>query len=57
MPPSIKKIFTWIFWIFVLWAIFTSPNRAADLVLTIWEIILNGFNAIAVFFDRLLGSR
>lgn len=54
MPPSIKKIFTWIFWIFVLWAIFTSPTRAADILLTMWEIILNGFNAIAVFFDTLL---
>lgn len=54
MPPSIKKVFTWIFWIFVLWAIFTSPNKAADIVVTIYEIIVNGLNAIATFFDRLL---
>lgn len=56
MPPAIKKIFTWIFWIFVLWAILTSPNRAADLVLTVWDIIMAGVNAIATFFDRLLGA-
>lgn len=55
MPHTVKRIFTWIFWIFVLYAILTSPNRAADLVGTVWEILVTGFNSIGLFFDRLLG--
>lgn len=55
MPPTVKRILVWIFWIFVIYAIFTSPDRAADLVLTVWEIIVNGFTAIGTFFNRLLG--
>ena len=54
MPHQVKRIFVWIFWIFVIYAIFTSPDRAADLLITVWEIIVNGLNAIATFFDRLL---
>lgn len=55
MPIQVKKIITWVFWIFVLYAIFTSPDRAASLVMTVWEIIVNGFASIGIFFDRLLG--
>lgn len=55
MPRTVKSIFTWIFWIFVLYAVLTSPNRAADLVVTVWEILVTGFNSIGAFFDRLLG--
>lgn len=55
MPPTVKRVFVWTFWIFVIYAIFTSPDRAADLVMTVWEIIVNGFASIGIFFDRLLG--
>lgn len=55
MPHSVKRIFVWIFWIFVIYAIFTSPDRAADLLITVWEIIVNGFTSVGIFFDRLLG--
>ncbi len=55
MPAQVKKIFVWVFWIFIIYAIFTSPNRAADLVIAVWDIIVNGFTAIGTFFDRLLG--
>ena len=34
MPHQVKRIFVWVFWIFVIYAIFTSPDRAADLVIT-----------------------
>ena len=34
MPHQVKRIFVWIFWIFVIYAIFTSPDRAADLLIT-----------------------
>ena len=55
MPHQVKRIFLWIFWIFVIYAIFTNPTKAADLLLTVWEIIVNGFTSIGVFFDSLLG--
>ncbi len=55
MPGQVKKVLVWTFWIFVIYAIFTSPNRAAELVLTVWDIIVNGFVSIGLFFDRLLG--
>lgn len=55
MPPTVKKILTWIFWIFVIYAIFTNPSKAADLVTTVWDIIVNGFTSIGIFFDRILG--
>ncbi len=55
MPQQVKRIFVWVFWIFVIYAIFTSPDRAANLVVTVWEIIVNGFTSIGIFFDRLLG--
>lgn len=55
MPHQVKRILVWIFWIFVIYAIFTSPDRAAQIVITVWEILVNGFSAIGIFFDRLLG--
>ena len=54
-PLPEKLTFFHLFWIFVIYAIFTSPDRAADLVITVWEIFVNGFAAIGIFFDRLLG--
>ncbi len=56
MPPQVKKILQWVFWIFIIYAIFTSPDRAADIVRAIWDVIAGAFNAIAIFFDRLLGK-
>ncbi|MBW3085097.1 hypothetical protein KEM60_01290 [Austwickia sp. TVS 96-490-7B] len=55
MPPQIKKVLIWVFWIFVVYAVFTSPDRAANILRTAWEIIINGFQNLGVFFDRLLG--
>ncbi len=56
MPVRAKKILVWLFWIFVIYAIFTSPDRAAELLRTVWEIIVNGFTSVGIFFDRLLGN-
>ncbi len=54
MPSQVKKVLQWIFWVFVIYAVFTSPDRAADIVRSIWDIIANGFHNLAVFFDRVL---
>ena len=53
MPP-IKKIVTWILVIFLLYAILTSPQAAADIVGSAWDIIRDGVRNIFVFFDELL---
>jgi hypothetical protein len=53
MPP-IKKIVTWLLVIFLLYAIFTSPTDAADMVGSAWDIITNGVGNIGEFFDSLI---
>ena len=53
MPP-VKKIVMWLLVIFLLYAILTSPNSAADIFNSVWDIIPNGVKNIARFFDSLL---
>lgn len=40
--------------IFIAYAIYTSPSRSADAVHAIWQIVVNGVNAIFRFFDDLI---
>ena len=40
--------------IFALYAILVSPDDAASLVGTIWDILVNGIKNIGRFFDTLL---
>ncbi|XVX20806.1 hypothetical protein ACQP1U_02685 [Actinomycetota bacterium] len=49
-----KKIFWWLVLIFVLYAIFTSPNEAAGIVDSVWDVLANGVRNLAKFFDALL---
>ncbi|WP_325002904.1 hypothetical protein [Intrasporangium sp.] len=44
----------WIVLVFFVYAVFTSPEKAADIVTNIWGVILDGFNAIVRFFNSLL---
>ena len=53
MPP-VKKIVMWLLVIFLLYAILTSPISAADIFNSVWDIITNGVENIARFFDSLL---
>ena len=53
MPP-IKKIVTWILVIFLLYAILTNPDAAADIVGSAWDIIYSGLQNIFSFFNELL---
>ena len=48
MPRQVKKVLQWIFWIFVIYAIFMSPNRAADILLALWDIIVTGFTSVGM---------
>ena len=53
--PRVKKILMWVSVAFAVYAIFTSPDRAADIVKTSGEILVDGFKSIGQFFDALLG--
>lgn len=56
MRFNLRKTLMWILIIFVIYAIFTSPNEAADVVASLWDIIANGFRSVAIFFDRIINS-
>ncbi|MEO7269800.1 MAG: hypothetical protein ABIW49_11405 [Knoellia sp.] len=53
MPP-VKKIVMWLVVIFLLYAIFTSPNDAADIVGSAWDVVSNAIRNIGEFFDSLI---
>lgn len=52
--PPIKKIVLWLLTIFLLYAILTSPDEAANIVGSAWDVISNGVRNIGRFFDSLL---
>jgi hypothetical protein len=49
-----RKILIWILVAFLLYAIFRSPNQAADIVRTAIDGIIALVRAIGQFFDALL---
>jgi hypothetical protein len=54
MPSKIKLILIWLVFGFLVYAIITSPDRAADIVRAIWDIIADGFANIGRFFQALI---
>ena len=54
MGPKAKKIITIAVLAFFVYAVFTSPDKAAEIVANIWGVIVDGFNAILQFFSSLL---
>lgn len=52
--PPIKKIILWLIVISLLYAIFTNPRDAADIVGTAWDIVYKAIRNIFAFFDSLL---
>jgi hypothetical protein len=53
----VKKIVLWTLLAFFVYAVVKSPSQAADIVRTIWDIILQGFKSIGSFFDALLSRK
>jgi hypothetical protein len=56
MGPKARKVILILVAAFFVYAIFTSPDKAAEIVTNIWGVIVDGFNAILTFFDTLLNS-
>jgi hypothetical protein len=52
---KVKKIIVWLVLAFFVYAIFMSPDKAADIVHNVWGVVGDGFTAILRFFDSLLG--
>ncbi|HET7475693.1 MAG TPA: hypothetical protein VFJ97_06660 [Dermatophilaceae bacterium] len=50
----VKRVLLWLLVAFAIYAIVTSPEQAAQIVRTVWDIILAAFRAIGSFFDALL---
>jgi hypothetical protein len=53
----VKKIVLWTLLAFFVYAVVKSPNQAADLVRTVWDIILQGLKSVGSFFDALLNNK
>lgn len=51
----VKKILLWVLVAFAAYAVFTSPDQAADIVKTSGTILGDGARNIGNFFDALLG--
>ncbi|MEO7132308.1 MAG: hypothetical protein ABIZ07_13130 [Dermatophilaceae bacterium] len=51
---TVKKVTLWVVLAFMVYAIFTNPDRAAALVGNIWGLIVDGFDAILRFFNAVL---
>ncbi len=49
-----RKILLWVVIAFIIYAIFASPDQAADIVRAALDGIMAGFQAIGRFFDSLL---
>ena len=52
-----KKIVPLALLAFVVYAIVKSPTQAADLVHTLWDIIVQGASGIGGFFDAVLNKK
>ena len=50
----LKKPLIWLLVAFFVYAVFRSPDQAADIVRGAWDGIVSGLGSVAAFFDALL---
>ncbi len=53
MPARAKSILMWIVVIFLVYAVVTSPDKAADVVRSVWDFVAGAFRGFATFFGNL----
>lgn len=53
MPAKAKTLLIWLVVIFLIYAIVNSPDRAADIIKALWDVITNAFSAFGQFFSNL----
>ncbi|HEX2704948.1 MAG TPA: hypothetical protein VHM65_04255 [Candidatus Lustribacter sp.] len=54
--PRIRKILLWVLFAFIVYAVYSSPAQAGDIVRSAWEILGNAVTAIGRFFRSMLGQ-
>lgn len=54
MNSKMKTALTWIIVIFVIYAIVTSPERSADILQGVLDVIVSAFHSIGKFFHSLM---
>jgi hypothetical protein len=54
MPGKAKTILMWVVIVFLLYAVVQSPDRAADIVQAIWDVILGAFQSFGQFVQSLM---
>lgn len=53
MPSRVKSVLIWIVVVFLLYAAVTNPDRAAEVVRSIWDFVYGAFSGLAQFFREL----
>jgi len=53
---KVRKVVIWLVVAFIAYAIFTSPDKSADIVHNIWSILSNGVGQVGHFFDKILNG-
>jgi hypothetical protein len=53
MPPKVRLIIIWIVVIFLLYSVVNDPERSADVVLALWDVIWGAIANIGRFFEEL----
>jgi hypothetical protein len=56
MPAKAKTVLIWIAVIFLIYAIVQSPERAAEIVKALFDVIVNAIQSIGKFFGNLVGG-
>jgi len=51
---KVRKIIIWVVFAFIVYAIFTSPDRSADIVHSCWQILTDGVKNMGDFFNSIL---
>ncbi len=54
MPAKVKTVLIWLVVIFVVFAIYNSPDRASEVVGALWDVIVNAVAAFGTFLGGLV---
>ncbi|MDO8145483.1 MULTISPECIES: hypothetical protein [Isoptericola] len=54
MSGKAKTVLMWIVVIFLIYAIVTSPERSADIVQALWDVIVGAFASFGEFVSNLM---
>ncbi len=53
MPPRIRTALIWVIAIFLIYAVVKNPNRSADVLRALWDVISSAFASFGQFFQKL----